>query len=306
LKFAYKSLVLFGLLAKLRLHSSDLDLQFVNSRKADHIDLRDTTQAQMQAAFGNERGFKGKLWSYLGPKDGSDILIFYSGHGVAGQRDKRGYLLPVDTDPDQAEINGYPADLLYKNLGKLKARSKTVLLDACFSGDSHKGMLIRSASPVYIKAKAISVGEGITVLTATSEEQLASWDEDAQHGLFTEYFLRGVYGKANADVNGTMTVAEVKGYLDVKMTRAARRTYRREQTAMAMGDTSRILGVFPAGRAGGRFNKPNDPQQMGIAVAIGQVALDNDGIIGQPPSGMDRGDKGQRNKHLVMCATLNH
>ena len=75
---------------------------------------------------------------------------------------------------------------------------------------------------------------------------------------------------------------------------------------MAMGDTSRILGVFPAGRAGGRFNKPNDPQQMGIAVAIGQVALDNDGIIGQPPSGMDRGDKGQRNKHLVMCATLNH
>ena len=104
------------------------------------IDLVNATKAQMEATFGNERDHKGRLWSYLDPRGGSDVVVFYSGHGVPGQRDGRGYLLPVDADPDQAEINGYPVDLLYRNLAKLKARSKTVLLDACFSGDSPRCM----------------------------------------------------------------------------------------------------------------------------------------------------------------------
>ena len=156
------------------------------------IDLRDATKAQMEAAFGNRVTHKGKLWGYLNPKGISDIVVFYSGHGVPGQNDKRGYLLPVNADPDQAEINGYPVDLLYRNLGKLKARSKTVLLDACFSGDSPKGMLIRLASPDFIKVKAPEVAANMTVLTAARGSQLASWDERAQHGLFTEYLLRGL------------------------------------------------------------------------------------------------------------------
>ena len=64
----------------------------------DSIDLRDATQAQMQSAFGNERDHKVKLWSYLEPKGRSDVVVFYSGHGVPAQRDKRGYLLPVNAD----------------------------------------------------------------------------------------------------------------------------------------------------------------------------------------------------------------
>ena len=44
--------------------------------------------------------------------------------------------LPADTDPDSAEINGYPIDVLYANLAKLEdAASVQVFIDACFSGD---------------------------------------------------------------------------------------------------------------------------------------------------------------------------
>lgn len=211
------------------------------------IDLRDATKAQMEAAFGNDRDFKGKLWSYVDARGRSDIFVYYSGHGVPGQHDGRGYLLPVNADPDQAEINGYPVDLLYANLAKLKARSKTVLLDACFSGDSPKGMLIRSASPVFIAPKAAAPGPGLTVLTAAGGTELASWDDEAQHGLFTEYFLRGVYGEADGDGDGAVTAAEVKAFLDDKMTRMARRTYRRQQTATVLGDTAATLSAFPAG-----------------------------------------------------------
>jgi formylglycine-generating enzyme required for sulfatase activity len=217
-------------------------------REGNIIDLRDATKAQMEAAFGNRETHKGKLWRYLNPKGTSDIVVFYSGHGVPGQNDRRGYLLPVNADPDQAEINGYPVDLLYRNLGKLKARSKTVLLDACFSGESPKGMLIRLASPVFIQAKAPEFDTNMTILTAASGSQLASWDEKARHGLFTEYLLRGLYGEADNDKNGSVTMAEVKAFLDTSMTRAARRTFGREQTATALGNGKRVLASYSPGK----------------------------------------------------------
>ena len=64
--------------------------------------LRDATQTQMEAAFGNERSHEGKLWRYLHPRHGSAVVVFYSGHGVPGLNDRRGYLLPSDADPDNA------------------------------------------------------------------------------------------------------------------------------------------------------------------------------------------------------------
>ncbi len=211
------------------------------------IDLRDASKAEMEAAFGNKDNHKGRLWQYLDPKGGSDILVYYSGHGVPGQNDKRSYMLPANADPAFAEINGYPIDILYKNLDKLKARSKSVLIDACFSGASPKGMLIDAASPVFIKTKAANIGKGMTVLTAASGDQLASWDKEAKHGLFTNYFLEGVYGKADGNKDGRITAAEIKDYLDDKMTRAARRTYRRVQEATLMGDEELALSSFQKG-----------------------------------------------------------
>ena len=56
--------------------------------------------------------------------------------------------------PNTAELNGYPIDLLYENLTRLKeAKTVRVYLDACFSGGSGGGgMLIEGASPVYMEA----------------------------------------------------------------------------------------------------------------------------------------------------------
>jgi hypothetical protein len=51
--------------------------------------------------------------------EGSDVTVFYSGHGVPGLKSKRGYLLPVNADPNKPEINGYPVDTLYANLAKI-------------------------------------------------------------------------------------------------------------------------------------------------------------------------------------------
>ena len=238
------------------------------------IDLRDATQAEMETAFGNERSQEGRVWSYLHPRHGSDVVVFYSGHGVPGLKDRRGYLLPVDADPDSAEINGYPIDLLYANLGGLDAaKSVRVFLDACFSGDSDRGMLVRSASPVYVQASLPEAsGDKLTVLAASSGEEVASWDDEAKHGLFTHHLLDALYGAGDADGDGRVTAAEAKVYLDDTMTIAARREFRRQQNASLNGVSGTVLaragagGAFPprpelddSGAAGGAGEPPPPP-----------------------------------------------
>ena len=217
------------------------------------FDLRDATQAQMFSWFGNRDNHEGRLWRYLHPRHGSDVVVFYSGHGVPGLKDKRGYLLPADADPDTPEINGYPIDLLYTNLGKLvEAKSIRVFVDACFSGESDRGMLIRSASPVMVTPELPGVsGEKMTVLTAASGRDVASWDEQARHGMFTHHLLDALYGKGDLDGDGEVTALETKTYLDDTMTIAARVEFGRNQYASLNGVTGVVLaragdgGAYP-------------------------------------------------------------
>lgn len=86
-------------------------IQMLGYREGNIIDLRDATRAQIDAVFGNRETHEGKLYNWI-RRGKSDVFVFYSGHGVPGLQDRRGYLLPVDGYPNLAEITGYPVDLL--------------------------------------------------------------------------------------------------------------------------------------------------------------------------------------------------
>jgi hypothetical protein len=232
-------------------------------REGNVIDLRDATMAQLVSTFGKKGNHKGTLHDYVRPGK-SRIVVFYSGHGVPGVQSKKGYLLPVDAHPDKAELNGYPINLLYENLGKIEAKSTTVFLDACFSGESPRGMLIKSASPVFTRIHAPTLHKGLTVLTAASGEQLASWDDDARHGLFTYYVLLGLYGKADeksigGNGDGNVSVGELQTWLDEEMTYQARRRFSRKQKASVSGDTTLILASITPNMKFEPVNVPKKP-----------------------------------------------
>jgi hypothetical protein len=216
-------------------------------RKGNIIDLRDATQSQMMAIFGTKDSYKGKLFGWVRPGK-SDVTVFYSGHGVPSLKNKRGYLLPVDADPNLVEITGYPVDVLYKNLAKINAKTVTVYLDACFSGDSPKGMIVRATSGISVVAKLPEKKVGFTVLTAAGGDQFASWDEDAKMGLFTKNLLIALNGAADgADYgngDGNVSVGEVQKYLDDEMSYQARRRYNRSQKATIMGDSKTVLSTM--------------------------------------------------------------
>jgi TolA-binding protein len=239
-------------------------------RDGNIIDLRDATKAQLEATFGNERDHRGKLFDWVRPGR-SDVMVFYSGHGVPGARDHRGYLLPVDADAQTPELNGYPVDLLYANLSKLEANSIIVFIDACFTGESPQGTLVKSASPVHMRVKPATVAAGLTVITAAQADQLASWDDEARHGLFTRYLLDALYGAADSgrdgNRDGTVTLGEVQNYLDDEMTYAARRNHSRTQNASVTGDAAlTLVAKVPAG------DRPELPKPAPVAAAPAQTA----------------------------------
>jgi len=206
--------------------------------KDNIIDLRNATKAQLESAFGNRVTHEGKLWRYLDPKGRSDVVVFYSGHGVPGLKDKRGYILPVDT--------------LFDNLSRLKTKSISVFLDACFSGDSQRGMLVRATSGITISPKLPTrTPAKMSIITAAQGDQVASWDFKAKHGMFTRHLLDALYGKADkgeyGNGDGKVALSEVKEYLDEFMTRAARREYGRHQNAWVNGEGDRVLTTPPPG-----------------------------------------------------------
>ena len=221
-------------------------VEWLGYREGNIIDLRDATRAQLDSVFGTRDTHEGKLFDWIRPGK-SDVLVFYSGHGVPGLKDKRPYLLPVDGDPNRAEITGHPVDVLYENLRKVPAKSVTVLLDACFSGESPNGLLIESTSGISVSAKASKAADNLIVLTAARGDQLASWDRDAKHGLFTRYVLEGLRGAADGNqygnTDGRVTLGEVAAFLDDEMTYQARRRYGRRQTAHVQGSEDQVITI---------------------------------------------------------------
>jgi hypothetical protein len=219
----------------------DFVVEVLGFEEDNIIDLRDVTRSQMSAVFGNERSGRGQLWRWVRPRE-SDVVVFYSGHGVSDTVTGRQYLMPIDADPNSPDINGYALELLYENLRQLDAATIAVYLDACFSGDSAGGRLIRESGIAVVPRQTET---GLTVLAAAQSDQVASWDEENQQGLFTGYLLRGLYGAADTNRygrrDGDVTLSEIKAYLDREMTYAARRRYGRQQAASIRGDLDQVL-----------------------------------------------------------------
>lgn len=235
-------------------------------REANIIDLRDATKGEIEGALGTREKPQGKLFNWV--REGrSDVVVYFSGHGIPGENGTSGFLLGTDADAETANINGYPIDVLMANLEKVPAKSVSVFLDACFSGLSQGGPVSKRASNIGIAAAPVkTAAKNVTVFTAAQGSQLANWDDAAKHGLFTEYLLRGVYGEADKNKDGKVTAAETKAYLDDEMAYQARRQSGRDQKVDLSGSTEVVL----ASADGGKF--PARPKLADIAPAAPAAA----------------------------------
>jgi hypothetical protein len=203
-------------------------------REGNIIHLQDATGSQMVSVFGNDRSHKGQLFNWTKPNI-SNVYVYYAGHGAPAGDNSSAFLVPTDSNSATIELTGYPLATLYKNLNKLPAKSITVILESCFSGTSQNGNIISRASGILIAPKVPTAPKNITVISAGRANQIASWEQDDSHSLFTKYFLKGMSGEADVapygDGDGEVKYDELGKYLEGTMTYYARRYYGRDQNA---------------------------------------------------------------------------
>jgi hypothetical protein len=152
--------------------------------------------------------------------------------------------VPYDCNPTYAKSTGYRVKEFFNRLALLKARSVTVVLDACFSGSSPKGMLLKQVSPVFLTVEnPIMAMENGLLFSSSTDQQVSNWYAEKKHGLFTYYFLKGLQGAADANGDKQVTVEEMERYLTMNVPEQARYLNNREQTPQVMSNDKQKVMV---------------------------------------------------------------
>lgn len=207
------------------------------------IFIENASKSEFELTFGTRDVPQGKLYNWVKP-NASDVFVYYTGHGAPDLANKKAYFMPADGDPNYVRISGYPLDLFYENLSKIQAKSVTVVLDACFSGGSQVGLLLKDASPMYIDVQMPLIGNQCNLLTSSSGDQISSWYPESKHSLFTYYFLRGMRGEADSDRDRRITLREINEYVKENVPYMARRLYGREQIPVVKGNMETVICTY--------------------------------------------------------------
>jgi hypothetical protein len=182
-----------------------------------------------------------KTWLPSRVRAGTDVYVYYSGHGLPTADGQGLYLLPQRAHRDfidktaitQAEINAA--------IQAAKPKSVTVFLDACYSGQARSGeTLIASARPVALKTAKQLFPDNFTVITASQADQISSSSQNLKHGIFSYYLMLGMEGDADANKDGKITAGEMQAYLAENVSRQAGMQNRVQQPQL-IGDANKVL-----------------------------------------------------------------
>ena len=196
------------------------------------------TLAQFNRIFGTSENPNGELANYTKPGK-SDVYIYYVGHGAPDMVSHKAYFIPVDGSADYVRTDAYPLDLFYANLAKLPAKSVNVFLDACFSGGSPSGNLVKSASPLALQVATGVLPKNINVLASSSESQISSWYDEKGHSLFTYYMLGMI--SSRAENGGKLNFGNLYQLVSEDVTYSARRLFGRDQVPQFHGNADAVL-----------------------------------------------------------------
>ena len=174
-------------------------------------------------------------------KNKTDVYVFFAGHGLASSDGSNMFLLPYDGDPELLEDSAIDRQQLFTDIQAISPRSVTVFLDSCYSGGTRAGgTLVASLRPIVIRAKEQNAPNGFTILSAAKVDQTSQSLEEAKHGLFSYFLMKGLEGDADANNDNQITAGELHTFVTDKVERQSGF----KQTPDIQGDAGRVLVRF--------------------------------------------------------------
>lgn len=177
----------------------------------------------------------------------TELVIFYSGHGLATPDGKELYLLAHDSKTASSLLprTALLRSELFDEVKKLNPKSVTLFFDTCFSGTSRENeTLLASAKPIRIlSSNETKTPENFTIFTSSLMNQISSGYKEANHGLFSYYLMKGLEGKADTNNDKKITNGELYSYLDENVSEIAAELGRQQNPSLA-GDPNKVLSRY--------------------------------------------------------------
>ena len=170
----------------------------------------------------------------------SDIYVFFAGHGLASDNGKNMYLLPHDGSPRLLEKTAISRDELFSDIKEANPKSVTVFLDTCYSGETRNEEILVAGRPVAIIAKEQAIPDGFTLFSAASNEQISRPLEEAKHGLFSYFLMKGMEGDADTNNDNKITARELHAYVEQNVVQQSSGS----RTPELQGDKDKVLIQF--------------------------------------------------------------
>ncbi len=162
--------------------------------------------------------------AHSGMKKNDRLFVFFAGHGATRQlssgRDL-GYIVPVDSDPNQIATDAVPMTELQNIAESLTAKHALFVMDACYSGLG----LTRGGggnSSNFLRDNAKRTGR--QMLTAGGADQLVADGGPNGHSVFTWTLLQGLAGKGDLNGDGLITATELAAYVAPAVAAVSRQT----------------------------------------------------------------------------------
>ena len=189
--------------------------------------------------------------------DGEIALFYFAGHGHI--ESTGGYLLASDS---RRGDEGVSLTKILALANESKARNKIIVLDSCHSG-------IAGTPPS--SGDNTVLAEGLTILTASTEDQYAS--EENGRGVFTTLFVDALNGVA-ANLLGDVSPGGVYAYIDQSLGAWEQRpvfktnvksfvSLRKVQPSVQLADLQRITEFFPTAGYEFLLNPTFEPEMKG-------------------------------------------
>ena len=150
------------------------------------------------------------------------------------------YLLPYDGRPRLLENTAVLRDKLFSDLSDINPRSVTVFLDTCYSGTTRGTEMLIASRPIAIRALEQSIPNNFTVFSAAAGDQTSKPLEEAKHGMFSYFLMKGMEGDADSNNDNKITARELHAYVEQNVVQQSSGS----QTPELQGDKDRVLVQF--------------------------------------------------------------
>ena len=128
---------------------------------------------------------------------------------------------------------------------KVKPKSVTIFFDTCYSGQTRdEKNLVASQRPIRLKVGNQYVPDNFHIFSASAGNQTSGSIEQAKHGMFSYYLMKGLEGGADRNNDRKITNGELAAFLQTNVIKESFAQNRTQKPEFSAGDPKRVLIKF--------------------------------------------------------------